>query len=272
MGQLDLSEASLVFWVLSFSVLSFKWKQLSHYYIHLFKVTSFCPSVTEKEAEEEEERGRRDRVTLEKISTGKNWQPLQFSDKQSSNTPRRLFLNPFTCLTFSKETDNAPGSLSHISAFFVCLFFCLVFCIWHRAAPPALWQSHPPSWDGSNRAAHFWPHFFISDTALPLFSQILNSFTFACSVSVCPRCSALPGNEGSSEWNTEVVNFLVTKLYRGTAKESLEICILMGHSCSHAVGLTEWNWCLHDFWPLGLIWPYVSNLIFQQQWRKKLEE
>lgn len=44
----------------------------------------------------------------------------------------------------------------------------------------------------------------------PFFSpRILKSFTCASSQSVWPMliCSALPGNEGNSEWNTEVVNF-----------------------------------------------------------------
>lgn len=41
-----------------------------------------------------------------------------------------------------------------------------------------------------------------------------------CALSQSAWCSVLPGNEGNSEWNTEVVNILIIQLCPAAAKGS----------------------------------------------------
>lgn len=137
-----------------------------------------------------------------------------------SNAPS---LNPFTRLTFSEETKTLSEFVSQVSVLSLpvftitflkfILFFLLIFCV-HRRAHLLLCDKQPLLPDTAlivQRSLHFWPHFFILHTALPLFVMNFQVIYF-CSVSVCTvlHCTALPGNEGNPEWNTEVVNVLLT--------------------------------------------------------------
>lgn len=152
----------------------------------------------------------------------------------------------------------SPSFFLSASSFFSYFAFAvehhLLLCDNHTPPPPR---------NCFNRAALFTCltsllHFrhstspFIHEFSSHLLLLHLSLLGLHCSALLC---SALPGNEGNSELNTEVVNFLITQLWTAAAKESLKISITIGRSCSHAAGLHKWNWGSHDLWPLGLIWP-----------------
>lgn len=94
--------------------------------------------------------------------------------------------------------------------FLICLFFLLLCVIHHRADLKLSDKLHthiPEPAITVQHSSQFWPHFFISDLALPLLftnSQVI----YFCSVSVCPCRFALLYQEmkatqnGTRKWST----------------------------------------------------------------------
>lgn len=187
----------------------------------IFSVTSacsasqvFCPSVTDREAKWRKKGGEEGRQCDHSEETVQRWQQLWLLTIRA--VPESINLSDieergwysvwicFSCISFR-----------FIS--FFCLFYFSHILHSPQSTIPCLCdkQPPPPPRNCFNRLAHFWPHFFILDTALPFFFVcffwILKSFSCALSQSAWPKliCSALPGNEDNSEWNTEVVNFLI---------------------------------------------------------------
>lgn len=219
MGKLVLSEASLVLWIVSFSALSVKW---------------------DIQGRGRERGDHREDVQLCKDDS---YSLITIKAQMPSNTPS---LNPFTRLTFSEETKTLSEFISQVSVFlsitvhhhfFIFLFFLLIFCI-HRRAHLLLCDKHtaPPPRHCFNRAA-----FFTFLTSLLHFTHCTSPFRHEFSSHLLLLCLCLPVLRCSPrKWRQPRMehgsgqHFAHTQLYSAAAKESLEICVLMGHSCSHA--------------------------------------
>lgn len=222
-GKLVLSEASLVLWIVSFSALSVKW---------------------DIQGRGRERGDHREDVQLCKDDS--SYSLVTIKAQMPSNAPS---LNPFTRLTFSEETKTLSEFVSQVSVLSLpvftitflkfILFFLLIFCV-HRRAHLLLCDKHtaPPPRHCVNRAA-----FFTFLTSLLHFTHCTSPFRHEFSshlllLCLCLHCAAL--HCSPRKWRQPRMEhgsgqrFAHTQLHTAAAKESLEICVLMGHGCSHA--------------------------------------
>lgn len=159
----------------------------------------FCSAEAETEAEVEEDWKQKRKE--KKVSCSKKDSSYRFTtiaEIQNDHLKK-------TCKNVHRFLIFLSLSKIQISVFFLKCGDIFVFTTEQR---PLLWDKPPPPGTAIIMLAHFWPHFFILLTSPFFFVTDSQAIDLDCVSEPALLGSALPGNEGNSEWNTEVVSAL----------------------------------------------------------------